>query len=218
MYQFFSSIQNSYELKQENLELQSKVSRLESHESENRELKEQIELLKEDKGVEIPDSFTPILAQIIPSPTLFNSAERFITIGSVEGVRENDLVMAFGSLIGKVIEVFPHSSRIFLLHHKESVFKVRLPGNFYATLSGIIEPQRLFLSEIPRESQVEKGMKVQLAPNVDYPQRVQLLVGEIIEVIDVKEEPFLKAYVKPYLDYEFIENVFILSESEFTSF
>lgn len=211
---FFYSIRHSSELKQENLELQAKVSTLESYEAENIDLKEKLALLEEDSGVKIPDTFTSLLTKIIPSPTLFNSAERFITIGSSEGVQMNDLIMAFGSLVGKVIDVSKHSSKILLLHHKESVFKVELPGKKFATLSGIIEPQRLFLSEIPRDAVVEKGVKVQLASSIEYPERVPLLIGEVIEVIDIKEEPFLKAYVKPYVDYEFLEDVFVLSDSK----
>ncbi len=210
---FFTSIRHAEDIKTQNLELQARISELEAFESENTVLQSQISLLQEESGIRLQGVNPPLLTHIIPSPTLFQSGERLITAGAIDGVQLNDLVMASGSLVGKVVEVFRHYSKIQLLYHKESVFKVELPGKQFATLSGIIEPQRLLLTEIARDAQIEVGMKVQLASSVEYPERMPLLIGEIIEVEDVKEQPFLKAYVKPYIEYDFLDNVLVLVSS-----
>ncbi len=139
------------------------------------------------------DSYLTTKLLIDPGSPYIKTA--LIAAGQNDNVKEGQSVVGEGGFLGRVVEVFPNTSRILLINDINSRVPILIKGtNQRAILAGINE-RNLQLDFVPENITIEKGMKIvtsgdgQLIPP-------GLPVGE---VISIKDE---RITVRPYADSE----------------
>lgn len=111
-----SSIQNLFHTYEENDQLKRRIDELESLRSENRSYKEENDQLKEQLGLDSTlSNFERITASVIDrSPDSWQNIF-IIDKGKADGIEVDMAVMGRKSLIGRIISVNNHSSKVELL-------------------------------------------------------------------------------------------------------
>lgn len=202
-----STVVEISKLRDKNRELEYNISlltaentRLKNLEVENLKLKEQI-------GVKIKNNKL-ILANPAGFSTIGSVKYMMINKGSDDGVKKDQLVILRDILIGKIIDVTVASSNVLMVTDPE--FKV--PTITTSKAKGLLVGQYLQdmrLTKVLLEEKLEVGDIVTTSGEAGFPSG--LVIGKIERVIKGEKEIFQEALVKPLLNLEKLELVFIIS-------
>ncbi|MBN2557455.1 MAG: rod shape-determining protein MreC [Clostridia bacterium] len=200
-------------LRNENLELYEKNAELAGMEAENQRLREALKLKDRFSGYEI------IGANIIgvnPGNFFYNFR---IDIGSLDGVETDDPVIAADNvLIGRIYSVGLTTSVVVPLTDERtgiSAWTTKTDGG-HAVVKGDIEYKALglcLMDTISQDVNLEIGDVVETSGMGGiYPRGI--LIGTVEEIY--KETSLIErhAVIKPYVDFNSIQEVYILKEKE----
>ncbi len=206
---FLSSIyklnQKNIKLKQENQELLDKISRLKEIERENEFLRQQI-------GLPIPEPRQLILANIIGQGTSGLGKYFLIDKGAKNGIKEKAAVISAGNLlVGQVVETANSFSKIQLITDSNSRINALIQES---RITGLVRGGRglsLTIDLLPQGKTIEQGQIIVTSGLAGF-FPAGLLIGQIERVISSQVEISQTAKVKPAVDFNKLERVFVVKE------
>lgn len=216
-----------FELNDVREELQKTREKLQQYESTSediREIKIENERLRKLYEFEARMEYDSVVAEVISKDPDNWFRTIIINKGSKHGIKVNMPVIAFNgeekAVIGKVVEVRRSLSRIIPIISTEMKLGVMLqesrsPGLMqgYASNSDLC-----VIDYINKSQKVSPGDKVVTSGQCGvFPEG--LPVGEVVKTQMLKSSAFQKAIIKPFIDYNKIEEVFVilrLPDPEFT--
>lgn len=208
-------------VKEENDQLRYELSQQEQYAATLQEQERHILELEELIAMSDSTNFDKIYAKIVNrNPETWNN---IITLnrGKSNGVKENMAVISNKGLIGKVIEVSEMTCKVRLLTSQDQLSKV--------TVKIAVDKEKsvdAFLQEYSLEKnsyivrlyggseEIKVGMKVITSGSGGvFPNG--LLVGEVNEVVELKNEIGKLVYVTPAVDFDSFEYVAIINASSY---
>lgn len=197
-------------LKTEGADLRSSKNSQESLEVENRELKEALKLQ------ETLTDYESISANVITRNPASWADTLVIDSGSKQGVKNRQLVMANGGVIGRVIQVNENTSKISLLSSEKGIeakIPVRL-GSSSDPVNGLLtsydDDQKAYVvTSLVGTGNIDKGSQVFTSGlGGDSPR--DLLLGTVIDVKETDQGLNREVYIKPAGNLYDIRFVFVI--------
>ncbi len=202
-------------------ETQARLQKMSKTYQEIEELKNQIKVLKKALGLkehlQKKYSQDPVAARVISQDPHNGYLTLILNKGSKQGIKKNMIVVGYfkgrDGVIGRVIETTPFTSKVMPIHDKASNIGAMISRT---RVTGIIEGRGrrklLELTYIPSSETVKKGDLVVTSPESDLfvP---GLLIGYVESVKEFQGAFHKKILVKPYIQYNKIEIVFILKKT-----
>lgn len=214
---FFSYFTDKEALQQENDALKNEVSELHSQltqmnevSMENIRLKEMLQYKESVKG-----QYNLQLAEIIAENN--NNLQHTITLnkGSNDGVVTGMTVMNHSGLIGRIAAAMPESSEVMLLPDRESAVGARVWSTREAI--GVVEgdgtdASNLQMVHLPHDADIYVGDDI-VTSGLDgvFPSGIH--IGEVTAIEYSANGLTKTAYLKPYVNFTRLEEVFILMNS-----
>ncbi len=184
----------------QNRELLAELSKLKEAERENEILREQFKFSEEN-------------SQIFAQVRGFGEDRTSILINQGEntGISNNAPALAKENIIiGKIIEVYPDFSKALLISDFQSeVTAMTQEGRAKGVLRGRGAQNYPVLEMISKDEEIKAGDKI-IASGLDNIFPKGLLIGEVLETKKSDVEVFQEAKVKPYVDFNDLEEVFVI--------
>lgn len=145
-------------------------------------------------------------------PLSFSQNTILVNKGKDAGLSENLPVITPGKvLLGKILKVYSKTAQVQLLFHPGSSFLAKILGK---ETSGLIKGNGSFtlsFENLPKEKEISKGdVVISSSLGGDLPDG--LLVGEISEIQNLDAEPFQKAKVQSFFDFQKVDYFFVIKE------
>ncbi|MGM0214657.1 rod shape-determining protein MreC [Enterococcus sp. AZ109] len=197
-----SNLINTYK---ENEQLKSKIDQYDEVALENTNHEKEIEQLKEELALnQTLTSFQKVTANVITrSPDTWQDM-LVVDKGSADGIESNMAVMSQKGLVGRIVEVNVHTSKVELLtsdNTNTNHFPIRITsdgGDSFGVLASYdSETQQLIASEITGEEDIKEGDVVQTS-GLGGNSPANLAIGTVVKV---KPDSFglnREVYIKPY--------------------
>lgn len=192
--------EDNFRLREENDQLKEQIATLSGAKKENDALRAQL-------GVAETESFQLLLAQTLGFSPALGAKELQLSVGSTQGVQEGQVVVSGKVALGKISRVQADRSTLRLITDPQTKVlaiavggaKGLLIGQFQASakLTKVLQEEKLNISEI-----------ILTSGEGDWPKG--LVVGEVIKVTKRDNELFQEAEVRPLVDYERLEQVFVI--------
>lgn len=191
-------------LKEENSRLLSEIAKINELERENKILREKFQ----SSGSEIQ-----ILAQVRG----FDGPRTSILInqGQNQGILNSlSVISASNMIVGRTSEAYFNFSKILLINSPLSeVAAMTQDERAKGILRGKGAGNSLSLEMVSKEEEIKVGDKI-IASGLDNIFSKGFLIGEVVEIVKNDLEIFQKAKIKPYVDFDDLEEVFILIEAD----
>jgi len=210
---FYSDINNLQEenkaLRIKTKELEEEIRKLELVKAENASLKEYM------KMTEKYTSFNTIPADIINRDTSNLSRTLVINVGSKDGVKENMTVIAQEGLVGHIISVTDHTSKVLtIIDSASTVSSTVSTSRDGILLRGTLEDRRtLKATFIPAEATLVQGDNVETSGMGGIYEK-GIHIGTIEEIVSTKNITSRYANVKTAVDFDKIETVLVIKKGE----
>lgn len=200
-------IQENEELKMQNDRLLYQNTMLTQYKSENESLKELLELKQRY------EDYPTVGANVIAKDTSNWYKSFNIDKGLVHNIKEDDVLLSGGGLVGHITKVNPLSSVALSIIDDRSAISVKVvrTGDT-GILRGDVElgNKGLCKLEIDVESEIVKGDQIITSHLSDiYPPGIP--IGTVDEVTTGKNGLTQYAYIKPFVDFKHLESVLIIS-------
>lgn len=183
--------------------LSREVIRLREVERENKALRSLLEF-------ETKEPYAGIAARVIGRDIQHWNQSILINRGGAEGVKKDAAVVSPQGVVGKVIEVAPHISRVLLIVDRNS----RVGGVIQTSrLTGIVEgldSGTCVIKYLPRRTTVEPG-EIVLTSGLGQVYPPGLLIGTITRVSAEKFGLYQYADLEPATDFDRLEQVMVLT-------
>lgn len=194
-------------IKKENYELTQKVSMLNETERENEMLRRQLDF--SDKLCSSGTCLDWMMAKVVSKSP--NSFEKYVIIdlGSSNGVRENQAaVYSGGILLGKIAQVYEHTSKIALLTSSESSINAITQ---MSRSNGVVRGQfstGVRLEMINQNEELKDGELI-ITSGLEDGIPKGLLIGKASRIEESANKIFKEANVDLFVDFNKVEEVFI---------
>lgn len=197
-----SNLINTYE---ENQKLKNEIDQYDEVKQQTKNQAQEIERLKNELELnQTLTSYEKVTANVITrSPDTWQDM-LIVDKGSSDGVEGNMAVMSKKGLIGRVMEVNAHSSKIQLLtsdNKSSNHFPVRISsdkGNSFGVLSKYdVKAQQLIVSEITGDQDIKEGDVVQTS-GLGGNSPADLAIGTVVKVKPDSYGLNREVYIKPY--------------------
>ncbi|MDH7577194.1 MAG: rod shape-determining protein MreC [Bacillota bacterium] len=212
---FFEYFARARHLQEENALLRRQVreltwenNRLREYVYENRRLLRLLDYKEQNAR-----SFTLLGARVISrSPSSWYST-LIVDRGSEDGVQRNQVVVTDAGLVGRVTSVASHSARVLLILDLEGAVGAMVQDS---RTVGIVEgnkdaPGFLRMVHLPYNAKLKKGEAVITSGLGEiFPRGIP--IGEIVKVENEGSELDKYALVRPYVDFNRLEELFIITE------
>jgi rod shape-determining protein MreC len=204
-------------LSRENKELQALVNKLQVEnvrmkevEAENRNLRKLLNFTRENptyafKGAQVVGKVlgydpNPFLQYII------------LDVGSEDGIRVGMPVVTDRGLVGRISEVYAHTSKVLLITDPDSAVSGLLQTS---RLTGIVRGQGanedLLMDYLPQHQKIGKGeIVITSGMGGEFPKN--LIIGQVTQVIQRDYNIFQKVVVHPSVDFDRLENVLVITK------
>lgn len=209
--EFLNSLRN---ISQENARLEEEIKNLLAQNVELKEFKKENEFLRSYFNLPTIQKYQIDLANIISRD--FQGLEKYILIdkGKLAGIEKNMPVVVFENiLIGKVTDIFDNFSKVILITSASN----KIPALIQESrVEGLIEGKQkniLSMNLIPKDIKVEKDQTV-ITSGIEGIFPKGLLIGKILTVEVLENEMFLKIEVRPAIEIEGLEKVFIIKNQK----
>ncbi len=206
---FFSTISRISQLAKENESLREERDKLLSEKVKLLEDEKENEILRQQLNFQKKNPFKLVPGQVIAKdPT--NIQETFsIDVGANDGVKESMPVISSGMMVGKVSEVGPTSSKVLLITNPNSIVNGMLQeSRAYGLVRGELG-YGLIMDSIPQDTKINvSDLVVTSGLGGNYPKG--LILGEVTEIISKQGEIFQSATLRPILDFNKLELVFVI--------
>lgn len=214
---WFASVLNAGKLKDENNKLRDEINRLQGEIYQMEEYKQQNLQLKEllDYKNQYSNQFDLITASVIGRDPSNWFSTMTLNRGTIDGVEKDMAVVNNQGLIGRIISASLNSSEVLLLTDPRSavgslIQETRVPG----IVEGLSQSAgKLKMIHIPNDQEVKVGQLVITSGLGElFPKGI--LLGKI-ESIEKEPNGLLKsAVVVPSINFDILEEVFIISDYE----
>lgn len=200
--QSVSNLVNTY---QENEQLKNEVDQYDEVKQQTKNQAQEIEHLKAELELnQTLTSYQKVTANVITrSPDTWQDM-LIVDKGSSDGVEGNMAVMSQKGLIGRVMEVNSHSSKIQLLtsdNKNSNHFPVKISsnkGNSFGVLNNYnVKEQQLIASEITGDQDIKEGDVVQTS-GLGGNSPADLPIGTVVKVKPDSYGLNREVYIKPY--------------------
>lgn len=185
-----------------NLELSTEVVRMRHALLENKNLKELLELKKNTE-------FETIAAQVVGKSTIQMRSYLTINKGINAGIEKGMTVRNDAGLIGVVIGLTKNYSLIELITNRDLKIAGRVQRN---GIDGIVTWEgglNFAFKNIPKSFDLKSGDTILTSNNSNkYPAFIP--IGVVSEVSDSPNELFQKIVINPFVNFSYIEQVFVL--------
>jgi rod shape-determining protein MreC len=168
-------------------------------------------LLQYEQGRTFPTGFRPVNASVISFPDGPFSQQIAIDVGRNAGVRLNTPVVSGDGLIGRVTNVFSHSSLVTLLSDPQSYVAAR---DVKSGVRGLIHRgpgNTLILDQVAKQLPVAKGdpLVTDGTHNARYPDLYPygIPIGSVASVGVLDTASFLQVQVDPYAELSSLDSV-----------
>lgn len=162
---------------------------------------------KEEKKIKV------IAANVIGAGQEQTIKSLILDVGSNENVRKNLTVVTEKGLVGKILSAEPEQSHAQILLDRNTLVSVRLQKSREIGVLGWSGNLWLDLKYIPKDVIVEPGELVMTSGlSQIYPEGIK--VGVVGEVNESKYELFKQIKVKPAVEFNRLEEVFVLLVSD----
>jgi rod shape-determining protein MreC len=197
----------------ENQELRAQVNQLQLEQAALLEDAKQGQRLQELLGFRQKYIYTTVPAQVIG--TGGSDQSRILTIdkGSREGLKRDQPVITPDGIVGKLVEVFPHTSQVMEINDQTSgagvlLEKTRMRG----VLRGNAYGQPQIINVLP-DDRVKPGEKVVTSGGDQIFPR-GLAVGTVQKVVtDPDREPYVDIVLKPAANLQHLDEVLVVTET-----
>lgn len=209
-----------WEVKYENDELRKQLALSGQYSAKIEALEKELNEKNELMGLKVNSKYQKVYASIINrNPEIYNN-QITINVGSNDGVKLDNAVVSSKGLIGKIIEVNDHTSRVRLLTSQDQLSKVSVQIHINETNSvhGYLEQYDLKLGcYIVRLFTNTDDIKVNQSVTTSgvggvFPSG--LYVGKIYQIQELVNENGRILYVTPAADFSSFEYVAVLSEDK----
>lgn len=202
-------------IQEENKKLKNKVNELKANIVSYRESYYEAQRLKKLLAItdHYPYRFTG--ARVIGREQAALSRTVLINKGSSDGLREGMPVIAYPGLIGRLIDVSWHASRVLLLIDENSNVDAIVQRNRTQGIISGAGSQGMILKYISKTQDVQKG-DVVISSGMGGVFPKGWLIGQVIDVDRKAAGLFLKITVAPFVDLSKLEAVLVLSSDEQT--
>ncbi|MBI2450001.1 MAG: rod shape-determining protein MreC [Candidatus Nealsonbacteria bacterium] len=197
---FFGSFLNARNLEKENKELNFKIQDLLFLQNSFQELEKENKHLREAMGIGLQKEFKLELAEIIGKEV--NNDVILVDKGLGDGIAKGmPLITSQKVLIGNVVEIYQHYSRVLLISDKKSQLEVAISGRNAAGLLKGSGDFKVFIDLIPKESEIKEGDLVAFRG---------FLVGIVKGIKRIDVSPFQRAEVSPFFDISNLDKAFVV--------
>lgn len=213
---FFSSFFSLRDLIQENAKLKQENRNLFSENISLKEVARENEVLRQVLNISLPKKSQLIIANVIGYNPQNLGEYILINKGSLDGLKEDlSVIDANKNLIGKIIEVHNRFSKVLLITDSNSRVNA-LVSDSADRPRGIVKGEHglnLIMEMLPRQIKIEKGQTVITSGlNDNFPKG--LIIGQIQEIIFSETDIFQKVTIKPAIDFNKLEEVFVIKQPD----
>lgn len=209
----FSEVKSeNKKLTEENEELKNKLTEYSDLEEENERFREMLNFAKER------DNYNYIGCDIIGySGGNFNDGY-IVNKGSNDSIAKGMVVVTNKGLVGQVTSVGTNWSIIQTLANENIAVSVMVESTREATgyVTGYTDNQNRKLAKVydlPMDSEVKEGdVIITSGVGMVYPKEIR--IGEVISVEEDKVKVMKSAIIKPYVDFNRLEELFIVSPKD----
>ncbi len=197
------------QLRAENARLRAEVERLQRELAQLEEVSAEVQRLRRLVGFRPPASLGTVAARVVSRDPSRWYTTLTVDRGSRDGVARNDPVVTAEGLVGRVLEVYPHTSRVLLVTDPRSsvgvlVQTTRDPGVVEGTSTG-----QLRLRYLSRSSPLRDGdVLVTSGLGGIFPRGLR--VGVVRKVVRTAGALFQEADVQPAADLSRLEEVLVV--------
>jgi rod shape-determining protein MreC len=165
-----------------------------------------------------PDDFRRVTASVTAHPPTQFEQRVVISAGSDDGIAPDDAVVNGEGLVGRIVEVSPHTAKVLLLTDQESAASA-VDVDAGSTASGLIQAGRagsgtLLFNRVGKDEEVQRGDQIvtkgsragELASL--YPRGIP--IGEVTFVGQTDTDPYKRIQVEPFVSFDSLESVVVL--------
>ncbi len=212
------------ELEAENTSLTTEVARLKAENQALRGVEAEKLRLQRALGYQTQSPFTLLSARVIGHQDSNWWSAIFVDKGALDGVREGLCVLTADGLVGKVIMVAEHNSKILLVTDENCKVAARIGDSREASRQGILRVEmrgetrgdrvaslaqpRMLLTMIGRFAPLAPGQEV-FTSGVDQVYPAGVLVGRVVEAKTLELEK--QAVIEPAVNLADLSDVFIVA-------
>lgn len=206
--QYFANVdslkEENTQLKQKNSELEENLRRLEMIESENKTLREYLNLSEQYK------QYQTVPAYIINKDVSNYSNVFVINAGSNSGIKENMTVIAADGLVGHVISVTSTTAKVQTIIDSSNVVSASLENSRDNVICrGMLENRKLKATYVSTTTTLTQGEKVYTSGMGGiYPKGIY--IGTIKEIVDTKNITDRYFIVETAVDFDNLETVLVI--------
>ena len=208
--EYFSSLETTKkensELKQKNNELEERLRQLEMIESENKTLKEYLNLS------ELYKQYKTVPAYIINKDTSNYSKVFVINVGSKSGIEKNMTVIAAEGLVGHVISVTDETAKVQTIIDSSNIVSATLENSSDNVICrGLLENRKLKGTYVSTTTTLSQGEKVYTSGMGGiYPKGIY--IGTIKNISETKNITDRYFELETAVDFDNLETVLVIKQ------
>lgn len=208
--QYFSNLETLKEenanLKKKNSELEESMRKLEIIQSENKTLKEYLNLSEQYK------QYKTVPAYIINKDTSNYSKIFVINVGTNSGIEKNMTVISSEGLVGHVISVTETTAKVQTLIDSSNVVSTTLENSGDNIICrGMLEKNKLKATYISTSTTLSEGEKLYTSGMGGiYPKGIY--IGTIKQIVETKNITDRYAIIETAVDFENLETVLVIKQ------
>lgn len=210
LFEFFSHLisvnKRTEELSQIVMRLTLENARLREYRLENERLRKILEF--EPEGY-----YNLVAAEVVARDILPPVTNLTVNKGEIDGIKVGMPVCTKDGLVGKVIEVFTHTSSIQTLHDRNCIVSCIVEPSREIGILKSMGGKELCLTGIPFDAQISQGSEV-LSSGMGgvFPEGFK--VGEVKSVSADELGLFRKVVIVPYVNFSNVNEVFIITNKK----
>lgn len=207
---FFEGISGIKNQSKENNYLKSEVEGLLAQIASLQELKKENEKLREALSIGLEKDFKLEMVSAVGKDV--SGDVILINKGAKDGLKEGlPLINSQKIIYGKISEVSDKTSKVILISDPNSSFDGAISGK---DITGLVKGKgnfNIYFDLIPKDKEFSKNdLVVTSKLSGTFP--AGLLVGEIVDIVQDDVKPFKTAGIKPFLNINDMENLFVIKE------
>lgn len=200
-------------IQEENRNLKKKINELKAVLVSYQEGYQEAQRLKKLLAITDYHQYSFVTAKVIGREQAALSRTVLINKGSSDGLKNGMPVMAYPGIIGRLVDVSWHVSRVLLLIDENSNVDAMVQRNRTQGIISGAGSQGMILKYISKTQDVQKGdIIVSSGMGGVFPKG--WLIGQVINVDRQEASLFLKIKVAPFVDFSKLEELLILSSDE----
>ncbi|MBL8030511.1 MAG: rod shape-determining protein MreC [Candidatus Doudnabacteria bacterium] len=205
---FFSVLYNLKQLSTENTELKNRVVELKTSLTQAEGDIRDNEILRKELGFKKTSKLSLVPCEVMSSNILNLTDTLVLNCGSDEGVKEGQVVMAQGHVVGKIIYTNKNTSTARLATSSKFLIDARVSKTGQSAVVEGSFSSGMLLNQIPQSAPLEKGWLIVTAGiNSQVPK--DLLIGEVGEVVSTSNDLFKKASLLTPVDFSNLQFVYV---------